>query len=544
MEHKEALYFGNQGNDQFDQNNSVEEDGKLNLNVHFSYPHSEEYYYEASLPRINMDKEAENDIRKGKGFVISSPKATIKKDIKNPDSIFSSRYGQRLGDMNPYMDRYSCQCGNLKQRINHGLLCEKCHTICKHVGDDFSMFGWIILKPEFAIINPDMYKNIDSLFGLSKYNKSNKKKRGSKLRNIIDYDEELDINGHVIGAHEKPDEPFYGIGMLEFIKRFDEILEYYYKKNPKKKDLYEDIIRDRDKVFIHSIPVYTIHLRPVDISDNSMYFEKTTGIYNMMTKLAAQINRNKTKTDNTPKLKNLELFNLQMKYLELYNEIIAIMSGKKGNLRMLVGGRFNFSSREVIKQDPSLRIDQVKLPYAELCITEEQRIINILHRTYNISYQDAYDKWYKGLSKVDPIIVEIIETLIRSSGEGIPVIINRNPTIAYGGELQMFCVGINYNYCMSVPLQVLQPLAADFDGDALNVFHIINRAFFLRGNEVFNPRNSMYISKNDGMCNMQVLPQRDTLINANTIHNLSFQYYTKDELEEIRRVKEQNAIIV
>lgn len=540
MEHREVLNFMGLNKEQKTQQEEPEKEGELNLNVRYSYPNSKDYRYEASLPRINMDKEAQEDIKRGKGFVISSPKATIKKDIKNPDGIFSDRYGQRLGDMNPYMDRYSCKCGKLKQSINHGLLCEHCHTICKHVGDDFSMFGWIILKPEFCIINPDMYKNIDSLFGLSKYNKSNKKKRGSKLKNIIDYDEQLDIDGHVIGNEEKPDEPFYGIGMMEFMRRFDEIVEYYYKKNPKKKDLYDDIMTDRDKVFIHSIPVYTIHLRPVDINDNSMYFEKTTGIYNMMVRLAAQINKNKTKTDNTPKLKNLLLFNLQMKYLELYNEIIAIMSGKKGNLRMLVGGRFNFSSREVIKQDPSLRIDQVKLPYVELCITEEQRIINILHRTYNISFQDAYDKWYKALSKVDPTIVEIIETLIKSSGEGIPVIINRNPTIAYGGEMQMFCVGINYNYCMSVPLQVLQPMAADFDGDALNVFHIINQAFFARAYQIFNPRNSMYISKNDGMCNMQVLPQRDTLVNANTIHNLSYKYYTKEELDEIRRIKEKN----
>ena len=273
-----------------------------------------------------------------------------------------------------------------------------------------------------------------------------------------------------------------------------------------------------------------------------MYFEKTTGIYTMMVRLAARINKNKTKTDNTAKLKNLELFNLQMKYLELYDEIIAIMSTKKGNLRMLVGGRFNFTSRSVIKQDPSLRIDQVKLPYVELVITQEQRIINILHRTYNISFQDAYDKWYRALSKIDPTIVEIIETLIRSSEKGLPVIINRNPTISFGGIMQMFCVGINYNYCMSIPLQILVPLAADFDGDAMTVCHIINDAFFWRSYEIFNPRNNMYISKNDGMCNAQVLPQRDTIINSNTIINLSRKYYSEEELAEIEVVRKASMV--
>jgi hypothetical protein len=106
------------------------------------------------------------------------------------------------------------------------------------------------------------------------------------------------------------------------------------------------------------------------------------------------------------------------------------------------------------------------LPYAELVIVLQQRIINVLHRTYNITYQDAYNKWFAAVSKEDDTIIKIIELLIHNScnGEGLPVIINRNPTISYGSILQMFCVGINFNFTMSVPLQVLKPLAADFDG--------------------------------------------------------------------------------
>ena len=53
--------------------------------------------------------------------------------------------------------------------------------------------------------------------------------------------------------------------------------------------------------------------------------------------------------------------------------------------------------------------------------------------------------------------------------------INRNPTIAYGSILQMFCVRYNDAMIMQTPLQVLQPLAADHDGDALNIMLILNR---------------------------------------------------------------------
>ena len=412
-----------------------QEEHKLNIKVDYSYPVNPEYDYAVYMERINFDEEKEKDLQKGKGFIISSPRATIKKDIKNPNGIFSTKFGQRLGDQNPFMDRYSCQCGHLKSVVNNGIMCEKCNTICKFVDDDFSMFGWIELDPEYAIINPDMYKQLDSFFGRSKYIKDKKSKRGSVLLNMIDFDKEMDQNGFVIGYKPKNNEPYYGIGMIEFRERFDEIFEFYYAKN-KKKELYEDIMADRDKLFINSIPVYTTQLRPMDITpDATMYYEKTNGYFNMMVKLAQSINKNKRKIDRMPKPKNLQLFRLQMKYMVLYDEIVDILNGKKGELRNLISGRFNFSSRSVIKQNPDLRIDQVELPYAELVITEQQRIINVLHRMLNITYQEAYDKWYKAIGTIDPTIVNILNDIIKASGEGIPVIINRNPTINYGLHL-------------------------------------------------------------------------------------------------------------
>lgn len=103
----------------------------------------------------------------------------------------------------------------------------------------------------------------------------------------------------------------------------------------------------------------------------------------------------------------------------------------------------------------------------------------------------------------------------------------------------MYCIGINFNYCMSIPLQVLVPLAADFDGDVLNIMHIINDVFLERTREVFNPRNAMYISRNDGMLNNSVLPQKDTLVNANTLNDMSLKKYTDKELEHIKAIKER-----
>ena len=101
-------------------------------------------------------------------------------------------------------------------------------------------------------------------------------------------------------------------------------------------------------------------------------------------------------------------------------------------------------------------------------------------RNYNISPSDAYDKWYKAISKKDDRVAEIIDNLIKASPEGLPVLINRNPTIDYGSILQMFVVGYTDTLTMSVPLQALKPLCADFDGN--NIYIAVVKTFELLEN--------------------------------------------------------------
>ena len=69
---------------------------------------------------------------------------------------------------------------------------------------------------------------------------------------------------------------------------------------------------------------------------------------------------------------------------------------------------------------------------------------------------------------------------------------------------------------------------------------IINDAFYQRTFEVFNPRNSMYISKNDGMFNNLVNHQRDTIINTQTMVKLSRKNYSKENLDRIYAIVNAN----
>ena len=71
-------------------------------------------------------------------------------------------------------------------------------------------------------------------------------------------------------------------------------------------------------------------------------------------------------------------------------------------------------------------------------------------------------------------------------------------------------------------------------GDTLNILLIINEEFRIAAEYVFNPRNSMYISKNDGMFNNSYNHKRDTIINMNTLVQLSRSKYSPDQIAAIK----------
>ena len=75
------------------------------------------------------------------------------------------------------------------------------------------------------------------------------------------------------------------------------------------------------------------------------------------------------------------------------------------------------------------------------------------------------------------------------------------------------------------------------DGDCLNVMYIINKDFLERAIEIFNPRNNLYISRNDGKFNKAVCAQRDTLINLNTFIWLGREKYNQVQMNKINAIR-------
>jgi DNA-directed RNA polymerase beta' subunit len=495
-------------------------------------PDDDQYEYRTSIVRIDMDKEMNNDFLYGKGFEISEPQGT-KKDNKSENSIYSSKFGTTIMDLVPYIEKYSCVCGHIKGAIYKGHTCPLCKSKVKYVGDNFDIWGWMRLTSGH-IIHPSLFLLIQSFVG------------AENLDNILCIRDEKDINGFSKKRKDKLDSnPYSGIGIIEFEEKFDEIMKYYLSKYPAKKEKYDAIYEyndyagksNRDLVFISGIPVFTTHLRPYRIDNGVFAFEGCNKYYNIMAKLVHVVNKDTLGINRKSKPKNQLLYDIQTNYNKLSLEIQKILAQKKGVIRTSVGGRCNFTSRSVIVPGPELRCDCVRLPYRGLVQLLEQVIVNILKKTYAMSYHDAYKKWSRATRVKDETIYNIIQNIIHEHEVGIPVLINRNPTINFGSIMQMYCIGINDNDTMSIPLQVLPFLAADFDGDTLNIMFLINKEMIAACEKTFNPRNTMYISTNDGRFDNRLNHAKDTIVNCNTLRRLGIDSYTQEELNQIKYLK-------
>lgn len=403
------------------------------------------------MEKINLDEEMEKDLSTNNGFLVTSAKG-IKKDLKDIDGVFSTRFGRTLRDEDSFVDRYKCTCGEVTHKINHGLLCDKCNTRVEFVDDNFSYFGWIRLDQPHAIIHPNLFMSLADLVG------------PKKLENMILFVDEKDKDGNSIDDITRPkDEPFYGIGMTQVRERINEILRYYEIRNSKKAESLKEIRLNKDKLFTRAIPVFSALMRPFKDEAGALEFEETNRLYELMPKLAQMVNDDSLNFFRMNKPKEQVLYELQTCYNELYKEIISIISGKEGTFRQLFGGRCNFTARNVVTSEPLLRVDQVSLSYFSLVEMLQQRIINILCKSHNMSLSDAQLIWYKASIKIDDKVWNIIQGIIDNTEEGIPVLINRNPTIAYGSILQCYVTKINKTHTLGIPLQILKITGGDYD---------------------------------------------------------------------------------
>lgn len=469
------------------------------------------------LVKLNWDEECEMDLFRGRGFEITEP-AFHGKDQKNMYGIQSPLFCSDWGDEDAFSERYTCSCGETKGKIFEGETCPNCHTVIKFKDVDLSITGWIILK-NHKIIHPVFYNKLSSIIG------------SKQFLDIIQYDKFIDRDGNICNKSSSSN-PFKGIGLIEFRERFDEILDYYKTKKKNKLEEIKEIEDEKEKVFASCIPVYSSVLRPVSFTSDSFFYSKIDTKYNSIFSSVRLLNDSELYEERRKKWKKEKrermdiatiLSSVQEKLMVIWNLIFELVDQKNGHIKSeILGGMLNFSSRCVIIPDPDLKADEVRLNYMAFLELFKYEIIACLVKIADITENAAYEQWFKARIEYSPKIYEVMNYILKKRKPKI--IINRNPTINYGSLL---CVKIksiknefSEDYTMSLPLQILPVLNADFDGDILNIVSLKTKKLEKAYDKVFNPRKNMYISRNDGLFNPDFNLYKDQLIGLYEFNNI------------------------
>lgn len=494
--------------------------------------------YVSQLSIINLTHARKMSIANGGGFIVRSetplkPKSIFKADI---DSIFSNRFGLLDGEIS--VNSHRCKCGALSGKIKENIECPSCKTKVKYLGEDMNYFAWIVLKQN-RFIHPQFYVFIKSIIKEMILNDIL-----CPLSDAIDADGKVDFEK---SKANKEENPYIGLGMIKFEENFKEVLTYFFNKSSNKKtkrETYEFLIHNYNEgiVFTDSFPVYTTHLRPYKFSNvTQCEYSYVNAFFADLANTSIYINTDNFIHSNLY-IKNSLLFKFQSIVNEIYNYLLSsVLPNKYGACRKIIGGRCNLTSRNVIKSNSKLGIDEVILSYYSAVKVLEQLIINILHNFNGYSMNDAKVKWELACSKIDPLIWNIIKDIIRNhkSGRGFPLLINRNPTIQFGGIMQSYLIDITDSYALEIPLLICNTMAADFDGDNYNIIWCLYDEIIESATELINPRNNLMISRDKIEFNRSMKLTTDIVVNLNSLHTMYFDCYDEEDYENIRRIKEK-----
>lgn len=250
---------------------------------------------------------------------------------------------------------------------------------------------------------------------------------------------------------------YHNIGISEFYKHYEEIMEYYKGKRKQKADLIDSLIRDKDLIWTSKIPVYSTALRPSVVGSESYYFCSIDRQINPLTNIS--INLKRANPIEVP----LYLYQAQTRVNQLWADNFSLIDSKKGWVRSSVlGGEFNNSGRSVIVLDPTLKINEVDMPYKAFIEQYKGHILRHIIKDKGWTVTKATN-YLASKFNFDPYVYKIMEEIIEE--EHPRLILNRNPTITFGSILLMDIRKVkrdDRDMSLAIPSAILPGLNADF----------------------------------------------------------------------------------
>lgn len=456
------------------------------------------------LDHCSWESLYEKDKANGHLIMINEWKV-IKEGLKaNQDSLFDSRFNIPT-DIDQKITEYACDCERLIGRYNEGEVCPSCNTVVEiKYSIELLRRGWIDLENYFIII-PAMYNKIRAFIGRK------------RLEDIIygNVDNMKDPSFKI-----DPSNPFKGIGLLEFRKRYIEILNFF-KHTTNKPELFDILIDRKDITFSSKIYVMSSAHRPGFISSKHKTFQ-----YHNINALFVKIIRDldlikKGRRSNIRDALGI-MNNIQQYLMQIHDLTIAKLPKKERLIRNnIISSRLWYSSRMVIISETTIDdIDSVRMSYKGFLGMFELEIMNAMLRGYGnpefarmtTTECHIYLTKCKYSNKIDEYIYSIIKALIHNrKDDGIWVIINRNPSFDLG-SIQTFRVADVFRdvrkNVLTIPHNSLAEFNGDFDGDTLNVYSPKEKCVVEAFKEGFRP-SKLILDRTGEYFNPKMAPIKD-----------------------------------
>jgi DNA-directed RNA polymerase subunit beta' len=384
------------------------------------------------------------------------------------------------------LKNYTCQCGIYHGVSKAGGHCNECGVDIVNSDERRKRFAKITIP--IKIVNPLFYDLVVDLAG-----KNFKKALDDLMKNDKSFfyttDEEF-----VVTVSED--------SIPENAVKYERSEAIYQMISMIANDMVEDevegwdlVLENLDSLLIDQIIVLPPDLRPTsrksgggkDLMDKiNRYYIQILNKKESMAGTIVDIHRDKT-------LYYTYFKQLQKDVNELYVRILEKMAKKEGLIRgNILGKRIDFSGRAVITPDPTLSLDECKLPY--LMILEIFKL-PIAKRILELGkfklLNEAIDFVDECIDRNSLILYNVCKSIIH----GEYCILNRQPSLH---KLSMigFKIKITKDHVIKIHPLACPPFNADFDGDQMAVYIPISKetkeevaARILITNNLYSPAN-------------------------------------------------------
>ena len=360
----------------------------------------------------------------------------------------------------------SCFCGHVRGNCYINKECPKCGMVVSSVFcRDLDYKGWIII-PAFlpGIIHPEIYEMINRYLKLPKGFSSWKDKKKLMIMDWL-----LDPSLPIKEIYPKLERN----GLANFNIFYEEIIEFLLAQ-PENKDneefeTYWNMYKDL--TIFHQIPVLNEYLHLITHQQGTQKYQVDDPCKHILKVYSSLVSLTKEKAlerNSSSRLIDNRMYKIQKEFIEYPESLIRIkLLGKQGMFRKnCISGRLNFTARAVIVPINDMHYgDEVYFPWEIMVTAYRSFILNHLVNRHGKHPTEALKIHSEALTQFGhPLVAHIFEVMIDEAPfKGLPILINRNPTIRHGAIMLKFITRVTLTNCIFISSTDIGPSNSDFD---------------------------------------------------------------------------------